>query len=103
MGVSKAIKIENITVLLNHEADFNKTNTESSTYALHYATKFSDKITNKFSVGKGISVNVMDYDYKTPLSWACQKANNIENVSTLLQHGADNNKTNKESGACVLH
>ena len=99
----KVNNVDNVTALLRHEADLNKTNKEYGACALHYAAKFSDKSMIEFLIGKGISVNVMDNDNRTPLLWACQKANNVDNVTALLRHEADLNKTNKEYGACALH
>ena len=45
-------------------------------------------------IGKGISLNVMNDDHKTPLLLACQEANNINQEKFLLKRGADINKTN---------
>ena len=99
----KANNVDNVTVLLRHGADINKTNKECGACALHYAAMFSDKSMIEFLIEKGISVNVMDNDNRTPLLWSCEKANNVDNVTVLLRYGADINKTNKEYGACALH
>ena len=51
----------------------------------------------------GLSVNAADNDYENPLLWACKEPNNIENITVLLQHGADINRIDKVDGAGVLH
>ena len=94
---------ENVAVLLQYEADFNRSNKQHGACALHYAAKYSDSRLIKFLIARGISVNVMDNDNKTPLLWACQKANNSENATVLLEQGAYINRINKENGACALH
>ena len=99
----KAKNVDNVTALLRHGADINKTNSTSGACALHYEAQFSDRSLIEFLIGKDISVNVMDNDNKTPLLWACQGAKNVDNVTVLLKHEADINKSNKTSGASVLH
>ena len=71
---------------MRHGADFQQTDEEYGACALHFAAKFSDKRTIEFLIGKDISVNVMDNDNRTPLLWACQKANNVDNVTNSKQH-----------------
>ena len=68
LAYQKANNIENVTILLQHGADINKTNKESGACAFHFAAFWSDKSMIEFLIGKGISVNVIDTDNKTPLS-----------------------------------
>ena len=46
---------------------------ETGAGALHYAVQYSDKAMTEFLLKKGISVNVMDNNYETPLLRACKK------------------------------
>ena len=77
--------IGNVEVLLKHGADINITNREYGACALHYAAMDSDNSMIEFLIGKGILVNVVRNDNKTPLLWECQKPNNIGNVTVLLK------------------
>ena len=52
---------------------------------------------------KGISVNVTTCDNETPFSWACQEENNVDNVTFLLDYGADISTLNKSSSVGALH
>ena len=84
---------------MKHRADINKNNKEYGACVLYNAAQLSDKSLIEFLIGKGISVNVIDNDNDTPLLWASQKANNVDNVTVMLKHGANFNNTNKEYSA----
>ena len=57
----------------------------------------------EFLFGKDISVNVIDNDSETPLLWACCKANNVDNVTVLLRHGADICIADLGKDVCASH
>ena len=99
----KTDSAENITVLLQHVASINVTNKIIGASVLHYAAKYADKNVVELLLEKGISANVKNLDNKTPLLWACQASNNVNNASLRLQHGADINIVNRKYGAGVLH
>ena len=86
--------IENVRTLLAHGADINMTGRENNS-ALHFAARDADSETIKYLINHNISVNIINDDSDTPLMWACQAKDNIENVRTLLTHGADINLTDK--------
>ena len=88
---------------VKHGSDIKKINKEDGGGVLHNAAKYSDKSLIELLLIRGISVNEVDKDGETPLLWACQAADNIENVTVLMQHGADINAFNKVNGAGVLH
>ena len=46
---------------------------------------------------------MVNNDNQTPLMWACSIKNNISNVATLLEHGANVHISSKEDGASALH
>ena len=68
--------VKNVKALLSQKVSFSIAG-QDGTCALHYAAKFSDESMIDFLIGQGISANVMDNDNRTPLLWACQKANNV--------------------------
>ena len=56
----KTKNVDNVIVLLENGADINNTYKEYGACALHYTANFSDKSMFEFSIGKGMSVEVMD-------------------------------------------
>ena len=79
--------VENVTALLKCGADINKVNAQSGACTLYYAAKDADKRMIEFLMEKGISVNVIDKDNKTPMSLADQRINSVECVAALLKYG----------------
>ena len=86
----KKNRINNIRTLIEHGADVNLQIESTGSYALHFAAKFADKelIEYIFKL-MSISINANDNNYQTPLIWACSRKNNVNNVATLLDLGAD--------------
>ena len=88
---------KNVKCLLEHKADVNITN-KSKCSPLHFAAQFSDKNVITALIKKGISVNVLDDNDKSPLMWACfEKINAFLNVSELLEEGADVHQVSKDN------
>ena len=94
---------EVITTLLKHGADINVINKKYGAGALHYTAKYAGKTLVKNLLYRNFLVNSTDNDNETPLIWAFQNKNKIENVNLLLKYGAEINVINKEHGACALH
>ena len=99
----KTLNIENVVVLLKLGADINAVDKKYGSCALHYAAKFADKSVIEFLLSKAIRINVTNYDNQTPLCWASQKENNMENMTLLLRYGANINIISNSRGACGLH
>ena len=94
--------LDNITTLLTLGADVNMTTDSTKDSALHIAAENGDPEMIKCLLDQNTSVNVIKNDKSTPLMMACRKKNNISNVATLLEHGADVNMT-CESDTSALH
>ena len=94
--------VQNVKVLLKHGADIHRTNLTGAS-VLHYAASKSDKNMIEFLLAKGCCINVTDCKNQTPLLWACEEEDNVENVKVLLQYGAQINHIYQEDGASFLH
>ena len=99
----KKNKLNNVNALIKHGANVSHSLETTGDSALHFAVKFAGKEITECLINRNISVNVVNNDNQTPLMWACSVKNNIRNVTTLLEHGADVNVANKEDGASALH
>ena len=96
--------LSNVVTLLERGADVNLTNVSGSS-ALHYAAKNADRKTIECLLNYHIPVNVTDTSNEIPLKWACLRQGNVDNVMTLLEHGADINfiGTEEFGGGSLLH
>ena len=94
--------LSNVATLLEHGGDVNLTNFNGSS-ALHYAAQSADRETIACLLNYHIAVNVTDKNNETPLQWACIRQGNVDNVMTLLEHGADINVIGTELGESLLH
>ena len=95
--------VANVKLLLQHGAAISAINKEHGASALHFAALHSDTDMIEFLLSEGISVNKFYNDNETPLLWACQKSDNLRNVTVLIEYGADMTLTDKKYYSTVLH
>ena len=100
---SRKNNVNNVATLL--DLGVNITDCSYDLSVLHFAAKYADRGMIKFLIEHGISVNSIDSDEKTPLMWACEVKNNVDNVATLVECGADVNLTTTSltDGFSALH
>ena len=96
--------LDNVTALIRHEADIDASTAVYGANVLHIAAKYSDRfVINLFINKHRISVNKRDNDKRTPIFWACQSVNNVDNIITLIENGAIINELNGDNRRSLLH
>ena len=94
-------RLENIKTLVEHGALINQVD-EDGKLALHFAATFSSPEVVMYLLSVGMSVNMTDNSDQTPLMCACLEGGRFENVKTLVIHGAEIHRVDKD-GKSALH
>ena len=95
-------RFDNIVALVNNGADIKLRNNYGATL-LHFASHKSSAKVLKFLLGfNELCVNATNNDHQTPLMFACLDGGRLENIQTLILHGADT-KVKDIKGSSLLH
>ena len=97
----KGGRLENVKTLVIHGAEIHKVNKDGKS-ALHFAATFSSPEVVKYLLSRGMSVNMTDNSSRSPLLCACLEGGRLENIKTLVEHGAEIHKVDK-NGKSALH